>query len=150
MRKSASGAFLFRLKTELQRGKSFTWSFSMWDVLASLCCELGAAGELGAGSGWVLVPAVWTLEVFSRTIGGLLWKQKGPFRANRSEFWLYAGVYPHLSGSYGFSSSQLAAGWSGSLISAPDALDSSSEMLKPPPPNCLIFISHYKEDLKVV
>lgn len=51
----------------------------MWDVLASRCCELGAAGELGGGLGCVLVPAVWTLEVFSTTTGGLLWRQKRPF-----------------------------------------------------------------------
>lgn len=53
--------------------------FTLWDVLASLCCELGAAGELGGGSDWLLVPVVWTLEVFSRTIGGLLWEQDGAF-----------------------------------------------------------------------
>lgn len=57
----------------------FTWPGSMWDVLASRCCELGAAGELWGGLGCVLVPAVWTLEVFSRTTGGLLWRQKRSF-----------------------------------------------------------------------
>lgn len=53
-----------------------TSSFSMWDVLASRCCEPWLAGELGGGSLWILVPVVWTLEVFSRTTGGLLCGQK--------------------------------------------------------------------------
>lgn len=55
--------------------------FTLWEVLASLCGELGAAGELGGGSGWLLVPAVWTLEVFSRTIGGLLREPEGAFHS---------------------------------------------------------------------
>lgn len=55
--------------------------FTLWEVLASLCGELGAAGELGGGSGWLLVPAVCTLEVFSRTIGGLLREQEGAFHS---------------------------------------------------------------------
>lgn len=58
--------------------------FTLWEVLASLCGELGAAGELGGGSGWLLVPAVWTLEVFSRTIGGLLWEPEGAFHSGSS------------------------------------------------------------------
>lgn len=59
-----------------------TCSFSMCDVLASRCCVLGLAGELRGGSVWVLVPAVWTLDVFSRIIGGLLRGQrKSPVRA---------------------------------------------------------------------
>lgn len=66
-----------RWKAAHMMAEIFTCSFIMWDVLASRCCELGAAGELGGGLG--CVPAVWTLEVFSRTIGGLLWGPKRPF-----------------------------------------------------------------------
>lgn len=76
IRRDQSREGSFRGEWAHMMSEIFTCSFSMWDALASQCCELGAAGELGGGLGCVLVPAVWTLEVFSRTIGGLLWRQK--------------------------------------------------------------------------
>lgn len=43
----------------------------MCDALASRCWP---AGWPSAGSVWLLVPAVWALDVFSRTTGRLLWE----------------------------------------------------------------------------
>lgn len=42
------------------------------EALDSRCRVPGSAGGVSGGSVWLLVPAMWTLEVFSKIVGGLL------------------------------------------------------------------------------
>lgn len=73
MRKPELGHFLWHGERKIAQVLSEFLTCCTCDVLESKCRLPGPAAGVRGGSVCVLVPAVWTLEMFSKIVGGLLW-----------------------------------------------------------------------------